>query len=268
MKPQNGQTMKISTILLSVVLLLPAFRVQAGDAQLESAVHAWNDLEIEKTKTGERRPVFKGSTEAFEYLQVHVSTVEPGTAVHAAHTHDDREELIIVKEGTVEQSINGESRILSPGSVTLALPGDAHGIRNAGDVPATYYIIRWRTREPRKQGDPNAVSQSVDWKDLEVKKISKGARRSIMRVPTTMLAEFEIHTTMLNPGMKSHDQHVHGEAEIILLRYGQVEEMIDGVPHRADPGDVIFLKADQPHGIRNTGEGPCEYYAFKWKIDE
>ena len=61
-----------------------------------------------------------------------------------------------------------------------------------------------------------------------------------------MLAEFEIHTTMLNPGMKSHDQHVHGEAEIILVRYGQVEEMIDGTPHVAGPGDVIFLQANTP----------------------
>jgi (S)-ureidoglycine aminohydrolase len=81
-----------------------------------------------------------------------------------------------------------------------------------------------------------------------------------------MLAEFEIHTTMLNEGMKSHDQHTHTEDEIIIVRYGQVEEMIDGTPHQAGPGSVIFLGSDVPHGIRNIGEGPCEYYAFKWKL--
>ena len=256
------RTFQIDALQERLLLL----KQQALEMQLDSAVYAWDDLEVEKTKSGERRHVLKGSTDAFELLQVHVSTVEPGTAVHAGHTHDDREELIIIKEGTVEQTINGQGRILSPGSVTLVLPGDSHGIRNAGDVPATYYILRWRTKEPRKQGDPDAASQSVNWDDLEVKEISKGARRSIMRVPTSMLAEFEIHTTMLNEGMKSHDQHVHGEAEIILVRYGQVEELIDGKAHRAGPGDVIFLKADQPHGIRNIGEGPCEYYAFRWKL--
>ena len=87
-----------------------------------------------------------------------------------------------------------------------------------------------------------------------------------MRVPTSMLAEFEIHTTMLNEGMKSHDQHTHVEDEIIIVRYGEVEEMIDGKPHKAGPGSVIFLESDVPHGIRNIGEGPCEYYAFKWKL--
>jgi mannose-6-phosphate isomerase-like protein (cupin superfamily) len=106
----------------------------------------------------------------------------------------------------------------------------------------------------------------ANWGNLEFKETSKGGRRSIMRVPTSMLAEFEIHTTMLNEGMKSHDQHTHTEDEIIIVRYGQVEEMIDGTPHQAGPGSVIFLGSDVPHGIRNIGEGPCEYYAFKWKL--
>jgi (S)-ureidoglycine aminohydrolase len=194
--------------------------------------------------------------------------VQPGSAVHGAHTHDDREELIIIKEGTVEQTINGESKILSPGSVTLALPGDSHGIRNVGDDPATYYIIRWRTKETDAPVDPSASSLTVNWDDLEFRETSKGGRRSIMRVPTSMLAEFEIHTTMLNEGMKSHDQHTHVEDEIIIVRYGQVEEMIDGKAHTAGPGSVIFLESDVPHGIRNIGEGPCEYYAFKWKLPE
>ncbi len=190
----------------------------------------------------------------------------PGAAVHAAHTHDDLEELIIIKEGTIEQSINGESRTLSPGSVTLVPPGDSHGLRNAGEDRATYYVIRWRTRESGSPANASASSVSVDWNDLELKKISKGGRRSIMRVPTSMLAEFEIHTTMLNEGMKSHDQHTHVEDEIIIVRYGQVEEMIDDVPYSAGPGSVIFLGSDVPHGIRNIGEGPCEYYAFKWRL--
>jgi (S)-ureidoglycine aminohydrolase len=253
------------SILFSSVLLL-AFGAQAEDEQVSSAVYAWEDLDIEKSETGERRHLFKGYTDAFEYLQVHSNTVEPGMAVHGAHSHDDREELIIIKEGTMEQTINGESRILSPGSVALALPGDSHGIRNVGDDEATYYIIRWRTKEPGSATDPSASSVSVNWDDLEFRETSKGGRRSIMRVPTSMLAEFEIHTTMLDEGMKSHDQHTHIEDEIIIVRYGQVEEMIDGKPHEAGPGSVIFLESDVPHGIRNIGEGPCEYYAFKWKL--
>ena len=234
--------------------------------RIGSAVHAWEVLEVEKRDTGERRHVIKGNTSAFEYFQVHASTAEPGTAVHAAHTHDDREELVIVKEGTVEFTLNGESQILPAGSVVLALPGDSHGIRNAGDVAATYYVIRWRTAGYEGPINPSANSVVANWDELEFKETSKGGRRSIMRVPTAMLEEFEIHTTMLDEGMKSHDQHVHIEDEIIIIRYGEVEEMIDDTPHTARAGAVIFLGSNVPHGIRNIGEGPAEYFAFKWKL--
>jgi (S)-ureidoglycine aminohydrolase len=257
--------MNLRHILIPFSLFLVC-GVQAGEERLASAVYAWEAVEVEQRGTGERRQFFKGTTGGFEYFEVHASTVMPGAAVHAAHTHDDREELIIIKEGTVEQSINGVSRMLAPGSVVLALPGDSHGIRNAGDTPATYYVIRWRTREPGGAAGPSVTSLSANWDDLEFRKTSKGGRRSIMRVPTSMLSEFEIHTTMLNEGMKSHDPHVHIEDEIIIVRYGQVEEMIDGHPYEAGPGSVIFLEANGSHGIRNIGEGPCEYYAFKWRL--
>ncbi len=255
---------KQSVFISVFLLLIPG--AHADDERITSAVYAWEGFEVKTGKTSERRRVFKGYTDAFENLQVHASTVEPGSAVHAAHSHDDREELIIIQEGTMEQTINGVSQILPPGSVTLILPGDSHGIRNAGETSATYYIISWRTKEPGDPVDPSASSRSVNWDDLEMKPISKGGRRSIMRTPTSMLAEFEIHTTMLNEGMKSHDQHIHGQDEIIIVRYGQVEEMIDDKPYQAGPGAVIFLGSDIPHGIRNIGEGPCEYYAFKWKL--
>lgn len=251
-------------VLLSSFIFIAALGFRAEDERVESKVYEWKDLEVEKSETRERRHIFKGPTHGFEYLQVHSSTVEPGMAAHGAHTHEDREELIIIKEGTMEHTINGKSRILSPGSVTLALQGDSHGMRNVGDVQATYYIIRWRTRGPRSSGNPDAKSFSVNWDDLEFKGSFKGGRRNLMRHPTGMLAEFEMHTTTLKEGMKSHDPHTHPEDEIILVRYGEVEEMIDGKPHKAGPGSVIFLGSDVPHGIRNIGEGPCEYYAFKW----
>lgn len=255
----------VVSISLSSVLIL-ACGAAAAEERVASAVYEWDELEVETSEAGEWRHIFKGSTDAFEYLQVHASTVPPGKAVHGAHTHDDREELIIVREGTLELALNGETSILPAGSVALALPGDSHGIRNVGEERATYYIIRWRTGESGEAADPSASSRSVSWDDLDMQKTSKGGRRSIMRVPTSMLAEFEMHTTMLNEGMKSHDPHTHVEDEIILVRYGQVEEMIDGRAHTAGPGAVIFLGAGVPHGIRNIGEGPCEYYAFKWKL--
>lgn len=47
------------------------------------------------------------------------TTVEPGMAAPKSQVHQDLEELIIIKAGTLEQSVNGQARTLKPGSVTL-----------------------------------------------------------------------------------------------------------------------------------------------------
>ena len=86
-----------------------------------------------------------------------------------------------------------------------------------------------------------------------------------MRKPTALLNEFEMHVTTLNEGEKSHDPHTHVAEEIILVRFGKVEELIDGQAYQVGSGFLIFLRSNVPHGIRNIGSGPCEYYAFQWR---
>ena len=63
---------------------------------------------------------------------------------HAAHKHPD-EELIIIKEGTVEALVNGETHRLGPGSVIFQAANQMHTLRNVGDTPAVYHVIRWNS---------------------------------------------------------------------------------------------------------------------------
>lgn len=249
-----------------LALLFISLAAHAGDDRLTSGVYAWDDLEVIEIENGERRPILDGATSSFEHFHVHGMTLEAGASLDGPLTHDDVEELLIIKEGSLEVMINGQGRVLPTGSVSLILPGDAHGIRNVGPGPASYYVLRWRTSASNVETDTAASSLSVNWDEVELKQIAKGGRRQLLQHPTSMLTEFEMHTTTLKQGWKSHDQHVHVEDEIILVRFGQVEQLIDSIPHAAGPGAVIFLQADQPHGIRNAGEGPCEYYAFKWRL--
>jgi quercetin dioxygenase-like cupin family protein len=85
-----------------------------------------------------------------------------------------------------------------------------------------------------------------------------------MRTPTQSLVELEMHTTTLNEGEKSHAEHMHSDEEIILVRFGSVEESIKGKPCVLGPGSLIFLAPDDMHGIQNAGKGQCEYYAIRW----
>jgi (S)-ureidoglycine aminohydrolase len=233
---------------------------------LSTKVYSWEEMTVEKTATGEKRQILEGKTPVLDYLEIHVTSLNPGNAPHGSHVHADMEELIIVKEGVVEQSINGKKKILGPGSVVLALPGDDHGIRNAGETVASYYIIRWKTNGPvnTQRKEESGGSVCYDWNDIAFQKTAKGGKRQFMQRPTALLSELEMHVTTLGEGVTSHAEHVHSNEEIILMIRGEGEESIQGVPHRMTPGSFVLLTDNVPHGIRNAGKGQCEYFAFKW----
>lgn len=129
-------------LIAATVTLATADLVRSQDPVQRSSVFDWNAVRSEPTETGARRRFFKSRTATLDQLSVHVTTVNPGDASHASHRHPD-EELILVKEGAVEQVVNGRTYRIGAGSVTFVAPNDNHGIRNAGDTPASYYIIRW-----------------------------------------------------------------------------------------------------------------------------
>ena len=251
--------------LLTIVFSLVAITAVAKNSKVRSAVYEWTNLEVQKNEAAERMPILKGSTDGFEMLEVYAKSIAVGE-VSAVQKVEAFEQLIIIKKGTLEMEINCEKRMLRPGSIAVVLAGDTHGIRNTGSIMATYFILMWQIKNTGSPHDTSSTSAMVNWAEVKFESSAKGGRRNIIRQPTSMLAEFEMHTTTLDEGMKSHDPHTHVEEEIILVRYGQVEELIDGFPHPAGPGSVIFLGSNIPHGIRNIGEGPCEYYAFKWKL--
>lgn len=113
-----------------------------GSGKLQSTVFSWTGREEKKTPAGSRRAFFDTSTATLEKLEVHASTVNAGEAAHLPHRHPD-EEMVIVREGTLEVTINGKVQRAGPGSVIFYGSNDLHGMRNAGDAPATYHVIRW-----------------------------------------------------------------------------------------------------------------------------
>jgi mannose-6-phosphate isomerase-like protein (cupin superfamily) len=114
----------------------------AGPAKLASGVFAWDSLPVEKTASGERRAIFDSATATADRLETHVTSIGVGKASHAAHQHPD-EELVFVREGVIEATINGVAQKAPAGSVIFFASNDLHGMRNAGDVPASYFVLRW-----------------------------------------------------------------------------------------------------------------------------
>jgi XRE family transcriptional regulator, regulator of sulfur utilization len=132
-----------------LVTLLSASATLAGVATLRSQqpvmgsrVFDWSSLPAQATEVGSVRRVVQAPTATLDELEMHITTLKPGVASHAAHQHPD-EELIIVKEGTVEALVNGQTQRVGPGSIVFQAANQMHSIRNAGEGMATYHVIRW-----------------------------------------------------------------------------------------------------------------------------
>src|SRR5215471_8283165 len=119
----------------------------AQTTPMKSKVFDWTKLEVQAAATGERRNVMRAPTPTLDELEIHITTLNPGESPHPPHRHPE-EELMIVKEGTIESTQNGVVKRVGPGSVIFEASNELHGLRNVGTTPATYHVIQFRV--PRR----------------------------------------------------------------------------------------------------------------------
>jgi len=105
---------------------------------------AWDTLKVTSTSVGERRQVFEDVTATLDQLEMHITTLNGGASPHPPHTHPD-EELLIVKEGTIESFLDGKTTPLGPGGIVFHAANQPHTVKNLGTTPATYYVIKWNS---------------------------------------------------------------------------------------------------------------------------
>ena len=112
----------------------------ADENILPSATFPFEKLVAQKSNSAEIRPVLKGKLATGESLEVHETTLEPGNSPHGPH-HHEHSELWLIREGTVELTINGMSSTIGPGGVGFVRSNEQHAIRNIGATPATYFVV-------------------------------------------------------------------------------------------------------------------------------
>ncbi len=114
-------------------------------APLRPTALTWEDITSRPLgASGLSRQILKDPTATLDQLEFHITTLPPGKTSHAPHKHPN-EEIIIVKEGTVEALVDGSLKRLGPGSFIFQASNHLHGLTNVGDVPATYYVINWHS---------------------------------------------------------------------------------------------------------------------------
>jgi len=114
-----------------------------------SSTFNWADLKPVPTKVGERRAVFDASTPALANLECHITTLNPGAAPHSSHRHPE-EELMIVKEGTLETLQEGRTNVVTAGGIIFQASNEFHGLRNIGSNNATYFVIKIAPRDLKR----------------------------------------------------------------------------------------------------------------------
>src|SRR4029079_16428940 len=125
-------------------------------AVLKSTVFDWNSWPVRNTDVGQSRQVVRQPTLTLDELEMHVTTLKAGLASHPPHKHAN-EELLILKEGTLEALVDGQWKKVGPGSIVFQAANSCHGVRNVGTTPATYHIVNWSSPGQLKTNGP-AVS--------------------------------------------------------------------------------------------------------------
>ncbi|MDR3401053.1 MAG: cupin domain-containing protein [Chthoniobacter sp.] len=145
MPPCRNLIITVAAIYVALGMMAVAQDAASPEPKvMGSAAFDWAQLAVHKTPKGESRRVCQAPTATLDELEIHITTLNPGELAHPPHQHPD-EELLIIKEGTLEALVNGEWKRIGPGSVVFQASNQLHAIRNVGDTPATYHVIKWNS---------------------------------------------------------------------------------------------------------------------------
>ena len=258
-------------LVLGLATSLPIFSAAAPAEKIPkpmigSTVFKWEDLKVRPTPNGERRDVADNPTPTLSVFECHITTLNPGRESHAPHRHA-QEELILVKEGTLEVHINGQTQTAGPGSVFFYASNDAHAVRNVGATRATYWVINLATPVTHTPAahhkNPTRSSAVFDWSKLAVQSTKTGERREVLKGSTPTMDSLTCHATTVNVGDASHGAHRHADDEIVIVKEGTMEVLINDQTQRASAGSVILFASNDLHGMRNAGDTKLTYYVIR-----
>lgn len=106
-----------------------------------SAAYSFDQLPVKHSSSGATtRPVLNGKLPTGEIVEMHETTLLPGQMPHPAHKHVHTE-FMLVREGSVQFTANGNAQELGPGGVGYAASGEMHGLKNVSNAPVNYFVI-------------------------------------------------------------------------------------------------------------------------------
>lgn len=127
-------------VCLLVTALAASPGIAAEDTKLRSKALPYDQMTVHESNGHQSRPILSGKLHNGCDLEVHQTRLPPGAMPHPPH-HHVHEEMFLIRQGTVEVTIAGQSTHLGPGSVGFVGSGDEHGLRNVGTTHAEYFVV-------------------------------------------------------------------------------------------------------------------------------
>jgi quercetin dioxygenase-like cupin family protein len=236
----------------------------------------WDSLAVRTTPIGQTRAVFDNPTPTLPKFEVHITTLRPGMSSHPVHQHA-WEEMLLIKEGKVEVSINGQIHPAGPGFLIFFASHDPHNLKNVGDTLATYYVINFCTdlvqTVPNQPASAQAIpgkfpSSVIDCEGLPTTPTKTGSRVTIVDSPTITFQMLGSHITTLNAGQSTAPDIVDSGDELFILKTGTLEASVNGVTARLKAGSLFYCAPNDKRTFRNIGTTPASYQVLKVVSDK
>lgn len=110
-----------------------------------SRVMPLKDTPQHKGDWGVMRPYFIGETHGTDRVYTATGTIQPGKSVHGAHRHVE-EEYLLITEGRGTWYLDGKEFPAREGDLLYVEPWVYHGIRNTGDKPLIFLVIKYNSK--------------------------------------------------------------------------------------------------------------------------
>ncbi len=110
---------------------LPVFKTRS---------YIYKDLPVTTNGQNRQRRMFTAKTHTGFKIESHQSDIAPGEVNHPPHQHL-REEMMLIREGTMELTISGKPYRLGPGDVGVIGSNEIHNAKNVGTTRAEYFIV-------------------------------------------------------------------------------------------------------------------------------
>ncbi len=232
----------------------------------------WDSLAVRITPSGQSRSVFDNPTPVLEKFEMHITTLNGGMTSHAPH-HHAWEEMLLVKEGEVEVSINGKLLRGGPGALIFYASNDVHNVKNASaDKPATYYVMNFYTDLVHTTADKPAAEQAVpgklpsgviDCNSLPPTPTPTGSRVTVVNSPTLTFPMLGSHITTLNVGQTTMADMIDSGDELFIVKSGTLEVKVNGVTARMKEGSFFYCAPNDKRTLKNIGTTPASYHVIK-----